>query len=226
MSFKLLDVGIDALRRVRIGRSALVVGAICVATAPSPSLAAEQTLAVSLSGGALRVAVPANAYDDTSKLYIVWGAADHGAEISAWPLANRRAYAGTLSASAATYEISADGIPAESVVRAIVTSDVRLIDGWVSLSNGQYVDTGIKGNEAYGTEIKFRCTGASAAWASVARTKDENQKPAGYVLTWPGKPENVEFVLDAASKKDGYKLTANDTGLLLTRHIGLRIIVK
>ncbi len=39
MSFKLLDVGIDALRRVRIGRSALVVGAICVATAPSPSLA-------------------------------------------------------------------------------------------------------------------------------------------------------------------------------------------
>ena len=39
MSFKLLDVGIDALRRVRIGRSALVVGAICVATAPSPSFA-------------------------------------------------------------------------------------------------------------------------------------------------------------------------------------------
>ena len=39
MSFKLLNVGIDALRRVRIGRSALVVGAIYVATAPSPSFA-------------------------------------------------------------------------------------------------------------------------------------------------------------------------------------------
>ena len=39
MSFKLLDAGIDALRRVCIGRSALVVGAICVATAPSPSFA-------------------------------------------------------------------------------------------------------------------------------------------------------------------------------------------
>lgn len=132
------------------------------------------TLQVSLSGGALRVAVPANAYDDTSKLYIVWGAADHGAEISAWPLANRRAYAGALSASAATYEISADGIPAGSVVRAIVTSDVRLIDGWVSLGNGQYVNTGIKGNEAYGTEIKFRCTGANQTWASVIGSKSDN----------------------------------------------------
>ena len=39
MSFKLLEVGRSALRRVCIGRSALVVGAICVATAPSPSFA-------------------------------------------------------------------------------------------------------------------------------------------------------------------------------------------
>ena len=39
MSFKLLDAGIDALRRVCIGRSALVAATICVATAPSPSFA-------------------------------------------------------------------------------------------------------------------------------------------------------------------------------------------
>jgi len=40
------------------------------------------------------------------------------------------------------------------------------------------------------------------------------------------KPENVEFVLSEASKKGGYKLTANDTGLLLTRSPGFIIIVK
>ena len=155
-----------SMKAVCLGAFALAFSAVFATDAA--------TLQVAISGSALRVAVPANAYDDTSKLYIVWGVADHGAEISAWPLANRRAYSGALSASAATYEISADGIPAGSVVRAIVTSDVRLIDGWVSLGNGQYVNTGIKGNEAYGTEIKFRCTGANQTWASVIGSKCDN----------------------------------------------------
>ena len=149
------------------------IAAISVAAA-APSYADATTLSVSLSGDTFTVSVPANSYDDTSKLYIVWGVADHGAEISAWPLANRRAYVGTLSASAATYEISADGIPAGSVVRAIVASDVRLIDSWVSLGNGQYVNTGIKGNEACGTEFKFRRTGATEAWASVMGSTLDN----------------------------------------------------
>ena len=39
MSFKLLKIGRDALRRARIGRSALVAAAVCVATAPTPSFA-------------------------------------------------------------------------------------------------------------------------------------------------------------------------------------------
>ena len=39
MSFKLLEVGMDALRRVRIGRAALVAATVCVATAPTPSWA-------------------------------------------------------------------------------------------------------------------------------------------------------------------------------------------
>ena len=43
MSFKLLEIGMDALRRVRIGsrigRAALVAATVCVATAPSPSFA-------------------------------------------------------------------------------------------------------------------------------------------------------------------------------------------
>ena len=39
MSFKLLEIGRDALRRARIGRDALVAAAVCVATAPTPSFA-------------------------------------------------------------------------------------------------------------------------------------------------------------------------------------------
>ncbi len=42
MSFKLLKIGRDALRRVRIGRAALAAAAVCVATAPAPSFAANQ----------------------------------------------------------------------------------------------------------------------------------------------------------------------------------------
>ena len=42
MSFKLLKIGRDALRCVRIGRAALVATAICVAMAPAPSFAANQ----------------------------------------------------------------------------------------------------------------------------------------------------------------------------------------
>ena len=61
---------------------------------------------------------------------------------------------------------------------------------------------------------------------AIARTKDESGNRGGYVLTWAAKPENVEFVLSEASKKDGYKLVADNTGLLLTRTPGFIIIVK
>ena len=61
---------------------------------------------------------------------------------------------------------------------------------------------------------------------AIARTKDENGKRGGYVLTWAAKPENVEFMLSEASKEEGYKLVADGTGLLLTRAPGFVIIVK
>ena len=142
-----------------------------------PSYADTTTLSVSLSGDTFTVSVPANSYDDTSKLYLVWGTCDCGEKISAWPSANRLAYNGAISATAATYQFSATGIPAGSVVRAIVSSDVRLIDSWISLGSGQYVNTGIKGNAAYGVEVKFRRTGesgGSSAWASLIGSKCDN----------------------------------------------------
>lgn len=161
------------------GRPGTALRALCLAAGAlaaslPPAALGEDVLNVLADGGNITVSVPANSYDDTSKLYLVWSDGDLGDKFSAWPLANRRAYAGALSSAAATYQISADGIPAGSVVRAIVTSDVRLIDGWVSLGSGQYVNTGIKGNEAYGTEIKFRRTGANQTWASVIGSKLDN----------------------------------------------------
>jgi hypothetical protein len=154
-------------------RQLMAVTAICVAAA-MPSYADATALSVSLSGDTFTVSVPANSYDDTSKLYLVWGTCDCGEKISAWPQANRLPYNGVISATAATYQFSATGIPAGSVVRAIVASDVRLIDSWVSLGNGQYVNTGIKGNEAYGTEFKYRRTGSTGAWASVMGSTRDN----------------------------------------------------
>ena len=142
--------------------------------AAMPSYADAAALSVSLSGDTFTVSVPANSYDDTSKLYLVWGAIDCGEKISAWPRANRLLYDGSISATAATYPFSTNGIPAGSIVRAIVSSDVRLIDSWISLGNGQYVNTGIKGNAAYGVEVKFRRTGDSGTWASVIGSKIDN----------------------------------------------------
>ena len=144
------------------------IAAISVAAA-APSYADATTLSVSLSGDTFTVSVPANSYDDTSKLYLVWGTCDCGEKISAWPQANRHPYNGAISATAATYQFSAEGIPAGSVVRAIVTSDVRLIDSWVKLAGNQYIDTGIVDSSAFGVDFKFRPTGQSTGsmYASV-----------------------------------------------------------
>lgn len=51
MSFKFLEIGRAALRRVRIGRAALVAAAVCVATAPLPSWAGEDVLYYNTAGG-------------------------------------------------------------------------------------------------------------------------------------------------------------------------------
>ena len=158
-----------SMKAVCLGAFALAFSAVFATDAA--------TLQVSLSGDTFTVSVPANSYDDTSKLYLVWGAIDCGEKISAWPRANRLEYSGAISATAATYQFSAAGIPAGSVVRAIVSSDVRLIDSWVSLGSGQYVNTGIKGNAAYGAEVKFRWTGSSGnngQWASLIGSNRDN----------------------------------------------------
>ena len=91
---------------------------------------------------------------------------------------------------------------------------------------GTYTRNGYTLSYAAGATVTVNLSGTRTDLPALARTKDENGKRAGYVLTWDAKPENVEFVLDEASRKAGYKLTVNDAGLLFTRTPGFIIIVK
>ena len=47
-----------------------------------------------------------------------------------------------------------------------------------------------------------------------------------YVVTWPSQPANVDFVLDAQSHADGYRIVPEAGGLRLNRTTGLIILVR
>ena len=47
-----------------------------------------------------------------------------------------------------------------------------------------------------------------------------------YVVTWPSQPANVEFVLDAQSLADGYRIYPEAGGLRLKRFMGVMILVR
>ena len=134
---------------------------ICVATTPLAAVA-NYELALTDNGTSVTVSAPAGALDSSSRLYLVWDTQDHGADVSEWPVANRTEYTGTITAAAANYTISKAGVPNGSMMRAVSTCDVRLIDGWVKLGDKEYVNTGVRDTEAYGLEIKCRPTSQSS----------------------------------------------------------------
>ena len=47
-----------------------------------------------------------------------------------------------------------------------------------------------------------------------------------YVVTWNAAPANVDFVLDAQSYADGYRISPDEKGLLLKRYMGMMILVR
>ena len=47
-----------------------------------------------------------------------------------------------------------------------------------------------------------------------------------YVVTWNAAPANVEFVLDAQSHADGYRISPDEKGLRLERYVGFMILVR
>ena len=61
---------------------------------------------------------------------------------------------------------------------------------------------------------------------AIASSKNEEGKPSGYVLKWPAKPADVEFAPSPATKAAGFKLLADETGLLLSRRTGTVLIVR
>lgn len=131
-----------------------------------PSLV--RTLSVQVNGGNIAVDVAAGMLDESSELYLVWDSTDHGGDLSMWPQDKRVQYEGVVSSSAATYIFSTEGIPTRSVWRVIATSKVKLMDGFVKIVGYQYVDTGVKCNEAYGIEIRCRPDGTYDGPSSAA----------------------------------------------------------
>ena len=140
-----------------------VIAAICGVAVAIPAMAGT-VLTVTPSGEGISVGVPAGAVDAESALYLVWDSEDHGDELAAWPVANRVAYDGVLSSSAATYYFATNCLPANYCARAIATKAVNVIDGYILLGknaagNARCVNTGIPGNQVYGLDIKYQLPG-------------------------------------------------------------------
>ena len=140
-----------------------VIAAICGVAVAIPAMAVT-TLTVTPSGEGISVGVPAGAVDAESALYLVWDSEDHGDELAAWPVANRVAYDGVLSSSAATYYFATNCLPANYCARVLATKAVNVIDGYILLGknaagNARCVNTGIPGNQVYGLDIKYQLPG-------------------------------------------------------------------
>ena len=137
-----------------IGAAAVAIGAVL----PMSAFADTAALSVTVSGNDVSVSAAAGVLDDTSVLYIVWDTEDRGTSLADWPAENRIVYSGSpaISSAAVTYTLNKADVPNGAYMRVIATSDVRLIGGYVHLASGQYVDTGIADNAAWGVDVKFQ----------------------------------------------------------------------
>ena len=174
-----------------------VIAAICVAAAAIPTMAGT-VLTVTPSGEGISVGVPAGAVDAESALYLVWDSEDHGDELAAWPVANRVAYDGVLSSSAATYYFATNCLPANYCARAIAAKAVNVIDGYIYCGANQCINTGILATDVYSLAIKYAipATEGSTAWVLIGAARD-NGTIARYsthlYLRWTGQDQGFAF---------------------------------
>jgi len=174
-----------------------VIAVICGVAVAIPAMAVT-TLTVTPSGEGISVGVPAGAVDAESELYLVWDSEDHGDELAAWPVANRVAYDGVLSSSAATYNFATNCLPANYCARAIAVKAVNVIDGYIYCGANQCVNTGILATDVYSLAIKYAipATEGSDAWVLIGAARD-NGTIARYsthlYLRWTGQDQGFAF---------------------------------
>ena len=181
--------------KVKMIRAA--IAAICGVAVAIPAMAGT-VLTVTPSGEGISVGVPAGAVDAESALYLVWDSEDHGDELDVWPVANRVAYDGVLSSSAATYYFATNCLPANYCARAIAVKAVNVIDGYIYCGANQCINTGILATDVYSLAIKYAipATEGSAAWVLIGAARD-NGTIARYsthlYLRWTGQDQGFAF---------------------------------
>lgn len=111
------------------------------------------------------------------------------------------------------------------------TLDLSKITGSFDLTNtvantASFVPDGVIGDMIFqpGTAEKPSIINVNLAGKTDLRAIRKSESP--YVVTWLSQPANVEFVLDAQSKANGYRISPEAGGLRLNRTMAFMILVK
>ena len=111
------------------------------------------------------------------------------------------------------------------------TLDLSAITGSFDLTNAvanttSFVTGGVIGDMTFqsGTAEAPSAVNVNLAGRADLRTIARSESP--YVVTWPSQPANVDFVLDAATAKEGFLIVPDEKGLRLEHRMGIMILVR
>ena len=111
------------------------------------------------------------------------------------------------------------------------TLDLSAITGSFDLTNtvantASFVADGVIGDMTFqsGTAEEPSVINVNLAGKTDLIAIKKSESP--YVVTWLSQPANVEFVLDAQSHANGYRIVPEAGGLRLNRTTGLMILVR
>ena len=111
------------------------------------------------------------------------------------------------------------------------TLDLSAITGSFDLTNAvanttAYVASAVVGDMTFqsGTEEAPSIINVNLAGKTDLNAIRKSESP--YVVTWLSQPANVNFVLDAQSSANGYKICPEAEGLRLERFMGIVILVR
>ena len=111
------------------------------------------------------------------------------------------------------------------------TLDLSVITGSFDLTNAVANTTAAVASAVVG-DMTFQSGTAEAPSVvnvNLAGKTDLNairKSESPYVVTWPSQPANVDFVIDAQSKAEGYRIYPEAGGLRLKRFMGVMILVR